>query len=80
MGRQKIAITLDEVALKRLDELVGQGVFRNRSRAIQAALDEKLDRLDRSRLARECAKLDPAEEKAMAEEGLAGELEAWPEY
>jgi hypothetical protein len=34
----------------------------------------------RSRLARECAKLDPVEEKAVAEEGMAVELAQWPEY
>ena len=41
---------------------------------------EKLDRLRRGRLARESAKLDPKEEKALAEEGLGAELETWPEY
>jgi hypothetical protein len=33
-------------------------------------LIKKLARLERSRLAQECAKLDPAFEKALAEEGL----------
>jgi hypothetical protein len=37
-------------------------------------------RPDREALARECAKLDPAEEKAMAEEGMAAELADWPPY
>lgn len=32
-----------------------------------------------SRLARECAKLDPAVEQAFAEEGMEAELELWPE-
>ena len=41
---------------------------------------EKLERLARSRLARECAKLDPACEKAIAEEGMSEELGRWPEY
>lgn len=31
-------------------------------------------------LARECAKLDPEFEKAIAEEGLSVELNEWPEY
>jgi hypothetical protein len=43
-------------------------------------VSEKLDRLDRGRLARECAKLDPDAEKALAEEGLSEELGAWPAY
>jgi hypothetical protein len=41
---------------------------------------EKLGRLAGRRLARACAKLDPKEEKAFAEEGLAGGAETWPEY
>jgi hypothetical protein len=36
--------------------------------------------VDKSRLARECAKLDKAFEQALAEEGLAAEMEEWPEY
>ncbi len=43
-------------------------------------LEEKLDRLERTRLARECAKLDPQFERAMAEEGMSEELRLWPEY
>ena len=40
----------------------------NRSQAVQAALTESLQRLARTRLACECAKLDPEEEAA--EEGF----------
>jgi metal-responsive CopG/Arc/MetJ family transcriptional regulator len=80
MRTAKIAISLDEVLLDRLDRLVKDRVFPNRSRAIREALQEKLEHLERSRLARECAKLDPAFEKALAEEGLSEELAEWPEY
>jgi metal-responsive CopG/Arc/MetJ family transcriptional regulator len=80
MTRAKVAISLEENTLTRLDRLVRAQVFPNRSRAIQEAVEEKLSRLDRSRLARECARLDPAFEKALAEEGLSDELEQWPEY
>lgn len=80
MSRLRIGITLDEGSVERLDRLVAESVFENRSQAIQQAVDEKLGRIDRIRLARECAKLDPALEKAMAEEGLGEDLEAWPEY
>jgi Arc/MetJ-type ribon-helix-helix transcriptional regulator len=72
--------TLDEKTLDRLDRLVKARVFPNRSRAIQEAVEEKLERLEQSRLARECAKLDPAFEQAMAEEGMSEELGQWPEY
>jgi hypothetical protein len=44
------------------------------------AVAETLQRLSRTRLAREAAKLDPAEERALAEEGMATELATWPEY
>lgn len=80
MATAKIAITLERSLVRELDRLVGEDVFPNRSRAIQAAVEEKLRRLERSRLARECGKLDPEFEKALAEEGLSEESSAWPEY
>ena len=45
-----------------------------------SAVVEDLERLGRTRLAEECARLDPREEAALADEGLAGSLETWPEY
>ena len=80
MGRSKVAISLDKSTLDRLDRLVRKQVFPNRSQAIEEAMTEKLARLERSRLAQECAKLDPAFEKALAEEGLSEVLTEWPEY
>jgi Arc/MetJ-type ribon-helix-helix transcriptional regulator len=80
MPRAKIAVSLDEATLARLDRLVQRGAFPNRSRAVEAAVSEKLERLERVRLARESAKLDPACEKALADEGLSTELGAWPAY
>ena len=80
MSTTKVAITLDENILRQLDRLVKNRVFENRSRAIQEAVREKLSRLERDRLARECAKLDRKFEQAMAEEGLSVEVEEWPEY
>ncbi len=80
MARAKVAISLDESTLDRLDQLVKKEVFPNRSQAIEEAVAEKLARLERSRLAQECAKLDPAFEKALAEEGLSEDLAEWPEY
>jgi metal-responsive CopG/Arc/MetJ family transcriptional regulator len=78
--RAKVAISLDGRTLRRLDRLVKDHLFPNRSQAIQVAIDEKLARLDKSRLARECAKASPAHEKAMAEKGMSWELGEWPEY
>ena len=80
MGRAKIAITIDEGTLGAIDRLVAEHRFPNRSQAIQDAVDEKLARLARTRLAEECAKLDPVAEQALAEEGIGAELAAWPDY
>ena len=80
MPKTKVALTLEAELVERVDELVAHRRFRNRSQAVEAALAEKLQRIARTRLAGECAKLDPKEEKALAEEGLAGSLETWPEY
>ncbi len=80
MSRAKIAVTLERTIVGRLDRLVRQRAFPSRSRAVEEAVREKLERLDRGRLARECAKLNPASEQAMAEEAIAEDLKAWPEY
>jgi metal-responsive CopG/Arc/MetJ family transcriptional regulator len=80
MGKSKVAISLDESTLDRLDQLVKKQVFPNRSQAIEEAVAEKLARIEKSRLAEECAKLDPAFEKALAEEGLSEDLAEWPKY
>jgi len=80
MSKTKIAITLDEQFIEQLDRLVSENVFQNRSQAIQEAVYDKLKRLKRTRLARECSKLDLASEKAMAEEGLSEDLSQWPKY
>lgn len=80
MATSKIAITIDDKLLKQLDIMVKSKVYPNRSRAIQEAVADKLQRLERTRLAQECAKLDPTYEQNMAEEGLAMEMDEWPEY
>lgn len=80
MAKTKIAITLDQTMVEQVDRLVKNNVFPNRSRAIQDALKVKLEKIERSRLARECSKLDPAFEKSLAEEGMSEELHEWPEY
>ena len=80
MPAAKVAITLEEQLLKRIDRLVAQRKFPNRSQAIQEAVRDKLDRLERGRLARECAKLNKSAEQRMADEGLAEDFEEWPEF
>jgi metal-responsive CopG/Arc/MetJ family transcriptional regulator len=80
MSSVKVAITIDSGTLLRVDSLVAKKIYPNRSRAIQSAVAEKLARMERGRLASECAKLDPKFEKALAEEGLGQELETWPAY
>ena len=80
MSTAKVAITIDRQTLRRLDRLVKSRRFANRSRAVQEAVSEKLARMERSRLAEECAKLDRKAEQAMAEEGMTRDMEQWPEY
>jgi Arc/MetJ-type ribon-helix-helix transcriptional regulator len=80
MGASKIAITLDNEMVKKLDMLVKSNIFPNRSKAIQEAVVEKLTRMQKSRLAQECTKLNPDFEQSLAEEGFKSELEEWPEY
>ncbi len=76
----KVAITIDRALLTQLDRLVKMRVLPNRSKTIQDAIQDKLTRINRSHLARECSKFNPKSEKALAEEGIAQELSLWPEY
>lgn len=80
MSVAKITISIDEHLLSRLDLMVRSRVFASRSQAVQAAVQEKVARVGKTRLAEECAKLDPAEEQAMAEEWFVGEADLWPPY
>ena len=80
MPRRKVAISLDSSTLKKVDDLVHRAVYPSRSQAIETAVRETLARIERGRLAQECAKLDPAVEKALAEEGLSEDASKWPEY
>ena len=80
MGKEKIAITLDEQSIGELDRLVEENVFKSRSQAIQEAVGEKLKHLKKTRLIAESAKLNMAFERELAEKGLAEDIEAWPEY
>ena len=80
MAKTKLAVTLETRLVKELDQLVSKRRFANRSQAIETAVAEKLARMARTRLATECAKLDRHEERDLAEEGLAGSRDTWPEY
>ena len=80
MGASKIAISLDEKLLTRLDQLVQTQVFPSRSKVFREAVTERLERFDQSRLARECKKLCQQFEQALEDEGLVEEEKEWPEY
>ncbi|MCZ7602301.1 MAG: ribbon-helix-helix domain-containing protein [Melioribacteraceae bacterium] len=76
----KIAISVDKKILQRIDLLVDKNLFPSRSKAIQIALEEKLSKIDKSRLAIESAKLNIAEEQLLADENINGGVSEWPEY
>jgi Arc/MetJ-type ribon-helix-helix transcriptional regulator len=78
MPMTKIAVTVDKEVAREIDRLVALGRFSNRSKAIQQALKEMLRDTKKMMLAAECVKLDPKEEKALAEEFIGSE--SWPEY
>jgi metal-responsive CopG/Arc/MetJ family transcriptional regulator len=80
MGKAKIAITIDMKIVARIDRLVKQKSFANRSQALEEAMNEKLARMDKARLARESSKLDPELEKTLAEESVLKDEESWPEF
>jgi metal-responsive CopG/Arc/MetJ family transcriptional regulator len=80
MPKEKIAITLEEWSVEELDRLVDNKVFQNRSQAIQEAVNEKLSRIQKTRLVKECCKLDSGFERTISEEGFAEDTKQWPGY
>jgi Arc/MetJ-type ribon-helix-helix transcriptional regulator len=80
MPKAKIVIALDTALLRRLDVLIADGGFPDRSAAIEAAVSEKLERRRPFRIARECGKLDRADERRLADAGLRADFDDWPAY
>jgi Arc/MetJ-type ribon-helix-helix transcriptional regulator len=74
MVKAKITITMNVGILKKIDVMVERKVFRNRSKAIQEVIGEKLSLMPKNRLARECNKLDAKFEKALADAWIYSEL------
>jgi metal-responsive CopG/Arc/MetJ family transcriptional regulator len=80
MGAAKVAISIESKLLKKVDFYVKKGVFKNRSQAIQMAVNETLEHLEHKRLGDECAKLDIKAEQEMAENDFAEDMDEWPKY
>lgn len=72
MSAARFTVSVEDRLMQKLDRLLEAKVFNSRSHAVQVAVGKKISRMERSRLAEECAKLDPAEEVAMAEVRYAG--------
>jgi metal-responsive CopG/Arc/MetJ family transcriptional regulator len=79
MSTVKVAISIDEAFLAELDQLVRNQVYPNRSKAIQDAVADKLARLKKTRLLRECRKLNTTEEQALADKAWSSD-EEWPVF
>lgn len=80
MPTRKIAISLKESLLRKIDRWVSEGLYPNRSKVIQETLEEKMANWRRRRLIEETSKLNPKEERALAEEDISAGNEVWDEY
>jgi Arc/MetJ-type ribon-helix-helix transcriptional regulator len=80
MPTAKVAVTIDEQLLREVDRWVAAGEFPSRSRAVQSALARlREERTKHRSLLAELARLDPDEERALADEALSADV-AWPAY
>jgi metal-responsive CopG/Arc/MetJ family transcriptional regulator len=78
--KTKVAVSIDDRLIREVDLLVRDERYASRSQAIETAVAEHLRRVQRRRLAEACAALDPAEEVALAEQGLGADARTWPPY
>lgn len=76
----KIAITINAELLQQVDELVRLHYYKNRSQAVQCAIQKQVALLERKQFAAECEKLNPSYEQQLADEGLEGDSDEWPDY
>mgnify|MGYP002278495076 CR=1 FL=1 len=79
MPAAKIAVTVDKKIVKQIDRLVKEGKYRSRSSVIQTALEEILKNKKRKRLIEELTRLDPREERELADEFLQPDSGEWDE-
>lgn len=80
MSVAKIAISIDDQLLAKLDEFITQKKFKTRSQAIQMAVQKTVDLLDHKRLIQACSRLNPHVERELADEKLTKDVEEWPEF
>jgi metal-responsive CopG/Arc/MetJ family transcriptional regulator len=70
MSTTKIVVSIDEKTIKKIDLYVTKHVFKSRSHAFQISINQTLEHLEHSLLAKECEKLDVAFEQEMADFGI----------
>jgi Arc/MetJ-type ribon-helix-helix transcriptional regulator len=76
----KVAINIDEHVLREIDRWVSAGEYSSRSQVMQAAIAVLKEQRDRRRaLLEDLTKLDPLEERSLADEHLAAEA-TWPAF
>lgn len=76
MRAAKVAVTIDQDLLSEVDTWVRDGDFPSRSGVVQVALARlREERARHGSLLGELAKLDPAEERLMADEWLGSEVD-----
>ena len=80
MAKISVQLRITSSVLSQVDELVRDGVAPERDALIEEAVLHLVARIRRERLDQVCAALDPREEKAIAEEGISIDGEAWPTY
>ena len=80
MATKKIAITLEENLLDKVNFLVSEGLYPSRSKLIQESLKEKMSNWKRKRLMTELSKLNPKEEQSIADEDISAGNEIWDKY
>lgn len=80
MQKITIQVMLGPQLLKQVDRLVGSTLCGSRSELIEQAIAAHVASMRRASLTDACLALDPAEERALAEEGIAGDAGLWPTY
>lgn len=68
MPEKKVAVTIEKYLITKPDHIIAAGRYPSRSSAIEETAAERVTRMENTRLAAKCSKLDLVCEQSLAEE------------
>jgi len=73
MSTIRVTVTIDQFLINQVDKMVEKNLFKNRSAAIQTAVEDEIQKVKEKSFELACSMLDKNEEQELADEWLEGD-------